>query len=74
MLKVPPKQIDTLRRGTGVAMLSGYANAIDFFPMAILELSYFGLLNTYRTPAAIAKHLGEQQRFWIKTLGFKFVS
>lgn len=72
-LKVTPKQLDTLRRETGVAMLSGYAAAIDFFPMAILELSYFGLLDQYRTPAAIAKHLGEQQRFWIREMGFRLV-
>jgi hypothetical protein len=73
-LKVPPKQLEALRRHTGVAMLSGYAETIDFMPQAILEISYFGLLNQYRTPAAIAKHLGEQQRFWIKSLGFKLVS
>jgi len=72
-LKATPKQLETLRRDTGVAMLSGYAAAIDFFPMAILELSYFGLLDQYRTPAAIAKHLGAQQRYWIKELGFKLV-
>jgi uncharacterized protein len=72
-LKVLPKQLDALRRSTGVAMLSGYASAVDFFPMSILELSYFALLDQYRTPAAIAKHLGEQQRYWVKTLGFKLL-
>ena len=69
--KVPPKQVDALRRGTGVTLLSGYAGSVEFFPLSILELSYFNLLDTYRTPAAIAKHLGEQQRYWIKTMGFK---
>ncbi len=72
-LKVTPKQLESLRRETGAALLSGYAGAVDFFPQAILELSYFNLLDTYRTPAAIAKHLGEQQRFWIKSLGFKLL-
>lgn len=74
VLKVPPKTLETLKRGTGVSMLSGYANTIEYFPAAILELSYFELLNTFRTPAAIAKHLGEQQRYWVKTLGFKLFS
>ncbi len=73
ILKVTPKQLDSLRRGTGVVMLSGYANAIDYFPMSILELSYFALLDAYRTPAAIARHLGEQQRYWVKTLGFRLL-
>ncbi len=72
-LKVTPKQLEALRRSTGVSLLSGYAGTTDYFPMSILELSYFGLLDTYRTPAAIAKHLGEQQRYWIKTLGFKLI-
>lgn len=72
--KSTPKQLDALRQGTGVAMLSGYAGATDFFPVSVLELSYFQLLDTYHTPAAIAKHLGEQQRYWIKTLGFKLFS
>ena len=72
--KATPKQLEARRRDTGVAMLSGYAGAIDFFPVSVLELSYFHLLDTYRTPAAIAKHLGEQQRFWVKTLGFKLFS
>ena len=69
--KLTPKQADKLRRDTGAAMLSGYTGTLEYFPMTILELSYFGLLDTYKTPAAIAKHLGEQQRFWIKELGFK---
>lgn len=73
-LKVTPKQADALRRDTGVSLLSGYAGTPDFFPAVILELSYFGLLDKYRTPAAIAKHLGAQQRYWIKALGFKLFS
>lgn len=72
-LQVPPKQQEALRRSTGAALLSGYAETVEFFPAAVLELSYFNLLDTYRTPAAIAKHLGEQQRYWVKTLGFKLL-
>lgn len=71
ILKIPPKQIEALRRATGVSILSGYAGPLSFFPTLILEMSFLEILNTYRTPAAIAKHLGEQQKFWVKELVFK---
>ncbi|TNE60406.1 MAG: hypothetical protein EP344_07315 [Bacteroidetes bacterium] len=70
-LKIPHTRMRNFRRDSGLSILSGYANAADYLPAAILELAYLNLLNTYRTPSAIAKHLGQQQRFLIRKLGFK---
>lgn len=73
LLKVTPGQMATLKKTTRVSLLSGYTGTTDYFPAALLEMSYLELLNTFRTPAAIARHLGEQQRFLIKKLGFKLI-